>query len=408
MTDEPISLTCSPDEIEQLKRLACSSTAGIWRIKRAKALLRALEGTSSARLMFQVRLPVQSIVKCIQEFSRHRMAYFDHPSRPPTAREAAVERMLTFLENPPELSADCWDTLALSYIGTRFTARDIRMIREVTNEEARLPLTEIARIICSRLQLYGSDGRPRLAIVNDILHRMAMDNIVFLPARGPAKTLKMKPPPKGIIPPEVTGEALPHEAAALAFVQVRKPEESHLWNAMIHHYHYIGTYHLFGPQLRYLVYCQNEPSSGVHSLAGKPLGALSFSSAAWRVSCRDDYIGWTDMQRIANLALVLNNSRFLILPWIQIPNLASRILGAIVPQVSRDWEARYGRRPVLLETFVERDRFRGTCYKAANWIEVGNTVGYSLYGYERRRAQPSRSVFLLPLNKRFRDILCQS
>ena len=146
----------------------------------------------------------------------------------------------------------------------------------------------------------------------------------------------------------------------------------------------------------------------MHSLAGKPLGALGFSAAAWRVSCRDDYIGWTDMQRIANLALVLNNSRFLILPWIQIPNLASRILGAVVRQAPRDWEARYGRRPVLLETFVERDRFRGTCYKAANWIEVGNTAGYSLYGYEKRRAQPSRSVFLLPLNKRFRDILCQS
>jgi hypothetical protein len=203
-------------------------------------------------------------------------------------------------------------------------------------------------------------------------------------------------------------EASPHEPISPAFVLVRKPEESLLWNAMIHHYHYIGTYHLFGPQLRYLVYCQNGPSSAVHSLAGKPLAALSFSSAAWRVFCRDDYIGWTDRQRMANLALVLNNSRFLILPWVQIPNLASRILGAIVRQAPRDWEARYCRRPVLLETFVEQDRFRGTCYKAANWIEVGKTAGYSLYGYEKRRAQPSRSVFLLPLDKRFRDILCQS
>lgn len=176
---------------------------------------------------------------------------------------------------------------------------------------------------------------------------------------------------------------------------------------MIHHYHYIGTYHLFGPQLRYLVTCQNGRSSGADSPAGKLVGALSFSSAAWRVSCRDDYIGWTDTQRIANLPLVLNNSRFLILPWIRVPNLASRILGAAVRLAARDWEARYGRKPVLLETFVEQDRFRGTSYKAANWIEVGNTAGYSLYGPETRRAQPSRSVFLLPLDKRFREILCQ-
>lgn len=407
MNDEPVSLTCSPDDMERLKRLARSTTAGIWRIKRAKALLGAIEGTSPARLMFQVRVPVQSITKCLQEFRRRGMAYFDHPTRPPTEREAGVERMLAFLENPHRFSEDCWDTLALSHIGTRFTARDIGMIRELCNEEACLPLTEIAGIICDRLHLNGGNGRPRLAIMNDILRRMAMDNIVFLPARGPARTLKPKPPPKGIIPPEDVAEALPHGSFELAFVQVRKPEDSHLWNAMIHHYHYIGTYHLFGPQLRYLVTCQNGPYPGADSLAGTPLGALSFSSAAWRVSCRDDYIGWTDAQRIANLPLVLNNSRFLILPWIRVPNLASRILGATVRLAARDWEVRYGPRPVLFETFVERDRFCGTCYKAANWIEVGSTAGYSLHGYSTRKAQPPRSVFLLPVHKRFRDILCQ-
>lgn len=196
MNDEPVSLTCSPDEIEQLKRLARSTTAGIWRVKRAKALLGALEGTSPARLMFQVRVPVRSIEKCIREFSLRGMAYFDHPTRPPTKREAAVERMLAFLENPHELSRDCLGPLALPYIGTRFTARDIRVIREVCNEEARLPLKEIAGIIRGRLELHGSNGRPRTAFMIDILRRMAMDNIVFLPPRGPTRTFKWKPPPR--------------------------------------------------------------------------------------------------------------------------------------------------------------------------------------------------------------------
>jgi hypothetical protein len=137
------------------------------------------------------------------------------------------------------------------------------------------------------------------------------------------------------------------------------------------------------------------------------VAGLSFSSSAWRVACRDDYIGWNDAQRTANLPLVVNNSRFLILPWVHVPNLASRILGAAARQVPGDWESRYGYRPVLLETFVERDRFHATCYRAANWIQVGNTVGYSLHGQKERNSQPARSVFLMPLHKRFRDVLCQ-
>jgi hypothetical protein len=408
VTDKPVLLTCSPDEIEALKGLAGSTTAGIWRIKRAKALLSALEGASATQLMFQVRVPVKSIIRCIQEFIHLRMAYFDRPSRPPTAREAAVEKILVFLNNSSDFSADCWDTLSLSYIGTRFTARDICTIRELTATEPRLPMAQLARITCSRLQLYGTNGKPRLAIVQDILRRMAMDNIVFLPTGASGYKGKLEPPPKIIVPPEEMGEAVPCKPVSLAFVLVRNPAESLLWNSMIYHYHYIGGYRLFGPQLRYLVYCQNRSSSAEQSPAGKLLAALSFSPAAWRVSCRDDHIGWTDAQRTANLPLVLNNSRFLILPWVQIPNLASRILGAIARQAPLDWEARYCRKPVLLETFVEQDRFRGTCYKAANWIEVGKTAGYSLYGHKKRREQPARSVFLLPLDRRFRDILCQA
>jgi hypothetical protein len=190
-------------------------------------------------------------------------------------------------------------------------------------------------------------------------------------------------------------------------VLVQKPEEIALWNAMIHHYHYIPICRLFGQQLRYLIFTENNESCG-HSDLGIPLSALSFSSSAWRVSCRDNYIGWNDAQRVMNLPLVINNSRFLILPWIKIPNLASSILGAIGRRVGNDWETRYHRRPVLMETFVERDRFLGTCYKATNWVEVGTTVGYSLHGSEIRRRQATKSVFLRPLQKNFRHILCRS
>jgi len=406
VTDKPISLTCSLDEIEQLKELAASTTAGIWRIKRAKALLSALEGASPAQLMFQVRVPVKSVIRCVQEFSHLRMAYFDCPSRPPTAREAAVEAMLAFLNSPLDFSADYWDTLSLRYIGCRFTAWDIRTIHELTTREPPLPISQIARITCDRLQIYGANGKPRLAIVQDILRRMAMDNIIRLTTRALGSRGKLKPPQKIIVPPEETREVVHRGPISLASVLVRGPDESLIWNSVIYHYHYIGGCRLFGPQLRYLVYCQYGSSSVEPNPLGRLVAALSFSGAAWRVACRDDYIGWSDAQRTANLPLVLNNSRFLILPWVQIPNLASRILGTMARQAAADWEGRYGRKPVLLETFVEQDRFRGTCYKAANWIEVGKTAGYSLYGFKKRREQPSRSVFLLPLNRRFRQILC--
>jgi hypothetical protein len=405
--DGPDSLICSDEEIEQLKELACSTTAGIWRIKRAKVLLGALEGIDPARLMHQVRVPVLSIVKCIREFTKHRMAHFERPDRNPTAREAAVERMLAFLDNPPD-SSDLWDTLRLRYIGTDFTARDIHLIRRLIVETHNPSRAGIARLVCrQKLQLVDPLGNCRFPVAYDILRRMEMDNVIRFPNRKAPRSLKLKTPRAAILPDPGVLKVDSHQPMELVFVTVKNREESLLWNAVIHHYHYIDGHRLFGPQLRYLVYCRNSLSTETPPPGSVLLGALSFSSCAWRVSSRDAFIGWNDAQRIANLPLVINNSRFLILPWIRVPNLASRILGTIARQAPRDWEARYGRKPVLMETFVERDRFRGTCYRAANWIDVGDTVGYSLHGHKKRRQQPLRSVFLFPLHRDFRKILCR-
>jgi hypothetical protein len=161
-----------------------------------------------------------------------------------------------------------------------------------------------------------------------------------LPTRAFGNRGKLKPPPKIIVPPEEMGEVVPREPISPAFVLVRNPDESMIWNSVTYHYHYIGGYRLFGPQLRYLVYCQNGSSSAEQYPAGRLVAALSFSAAAWRVACRDDHIGWTDAQRTANLPLVLNNSRFLILPWVQVPirigtnsSVSSRIFASSsVPQ----------------------------------------------------------------------------
>ena len=133
---------------------------------------------------------------------------------------------------------------------------------------------------------------------------------------------------------------------------------------------------------------------------------LSFGASAWKLAARERFIGWQEDQRQRNLPLVVNNARFLILPWIQSKGLASKILSLIQRQLPNDWQARYGYRPVLLETFVETPRHRGTCYQAANWIKVGQTTGRGKKSSSRKPILPIKDIWLYPLHKNFRSILC--
>lgn len=155
-----------------------------------------------------------------------------------------------------------------------------------------------------------------------------------------------------------------HELGPLILRLVSAGSDSRLWSEFIARYHYLGYTPMSDSQLRYNVF------------AGEKLVAcISFGASAYKLKARDSYIGWSESQRQRNLQLVVNNARFLILPWIQSKVLASKILTKVARQLPRDWQTRYGFRPLLLETFVEFERHRGTCYKAANWINVGRTSG---------------------------------
>ena len=132
---------------------------------------------------------------------------------------------------------------------------------------------------------------------------------------------------------------------------------------------------------------------------------LGFGAAAWQAAPRDNYVGWTHALRQRHLPLVVNNARFLILPWIQVKNLASKILGMAVKQVPQDWQEQYAIKPVLMETFVETDRFAGTCYKAANWIHVGQTKGRGKLGPSGKQSVPIKDILLYPLSRDFKKIL---
>jgi hypothetical protein len=169
-----------------------------------------------------------------------------------------------------------------------------------------------------------------------------------------------------------------------------------LWNEYVARYHDLGYTPMSGSQLRYNVF------------AGEQLVAcISFCACAWKRKDRERFIGWSEAQRQKNLQLVVNNARFLVLPWIECKGLASRILSLAACQRPKDWLSRYGFSPVLLETFVEYERHKGTCYKAANWINIGRTTGRGKKSTSHQRLIPAKDIWLYPLRKKFAAKLCQ-
>jgi len=184
----------------------------------------------------------------------------------------------------------------------------------------------------------------------------------------------------------------------LRFALVRVPELSKLWNSLMEQYHYLGHENLSGSQLRYLIYSQ---SSAV-------LGAMGFGAAAWKVAPRDRWIGWNGPQRCRGLDLIINQARFLILPWVRVPHLAGHCLGKCLRRLPRDFQQRYGWKPVLVESFVE-SRFGGHSYRAANWICLGQTQGRGKKGAHLRGGPPPlpvKQIWVYPLCADFRRQLC--
>jgi len=279
------------------------------------------------------------------------------------------------------------------YCGREFHAEEIAQIRQLITEDPARTRAELSRLTCRRLGWYKADGGLKDMSARVAMLRMHTDGLIALP------------PPRGKRPdPRVRlsalsdpGPPLDQPARALAplsLQRVRQKAQSSLWNEYIQRYHYLGHKPLPGAQLRYLVYS-----------AEQPIALLGFGAAAWQSAPRDRYIGWTHEQRQRNLSLIVNNARFLILPWVQSKNLASMILARAARTLPDHWQELYGYRPVLLETFVEKRRFRGICYKAANWIYLGQTQGRGKLGPAGKQSVPIKDLWVYPLDRRFRDPL---
>lgn len=248
--------------------------------------------------------------------------------------------------------------------GVPFYPRSLRQIREILDTSSSHNRKMAIRQCCEALGWLDSQGRPKISSARPMLMRFHQRGWIDLP---PASQRRSTPSTLYSLDeyPDPTPLACPlSELGEIALRVVSSAEDARLWRTLMERHHYLGGPRLFGAQLRYLV----ESSEGV-------LGAMSFSAAAARLQERDQWIGWSGEQRRSNRHLLLNNSRFLILPDVTVPNLASHLLGRVAKQLPDDFEKRYGYRPLLLETFVDSQRYAGTSYRAANWIQVGVTRG---------------------------------
>lgn len=281
--------------------------------------------------------------------------------------------------------------------GLVFPAAVVRRIRARIAQDEELTRTELSREVCQWQGWRAPNGRLREMACRLALLELERCGEVVLPVRRSAVRRTMATQRW----PGIADRALRCELADLGAIELiavsaeRNRELSGLWNDLIAGYHYLGYRPLVGAQKRYLIESEHYGT----------LGALGFSAAARRVAVRDRWIGWSDELRAEHLERVVCNSRFLILPWVEVRNLASRVLGLAARRLRADWKRAYGYRPVLLETFVEPGRFAGTCYRAANWVHLGQTSGRGRQDCRHARALERKEVFAYPLCERWREQL---
>jgi hypothetical protein len=284
-----------------------------------------------------------------------------------------------------------------TFCGRTFLADELDLMRQIAADCRALGTTEIARTVCELLDWKRPTGRLKNHECRQLLERLAAEGWLHLPAlrkvgpQGPRRTAWT---PASDPQPEITGSPRDFEPLTLTLVQAAT-RGSTLWNELVDRHHYLRYRVPVGAHLRYLV--RSEP------LGETILACLQWSSPAWKMAARDRWIGWDDQQRKRNLQCIVNQSRFLILPWVHVAGLASKILAHSVRQLPADFERQYGRRPLLAETLVDADRFSGTCYRAANWILLGQTRGRG----RMDKGTSKKLLYVYPLCHAVQQRLCE-
>jgi len=284
------------------------------------------------------------------------------------------------------------------YRGRVVTEADIAFLQQLIQDHPHLSRRALSQKVCTAWNWVQPNGQPRDMVCRGLMLALHRAGHIELPPRRktPRNPLAERSRPAAA---EIDRTPLRTSLRAiqpLQLEQVRRTRAEPLLNSLIEQYHYLGYTQPVGEQLKYLVSAQ-----------GRPLACLAWSSAPRHLGCRDRFIGWSAEARRRNIHLLAYNLRFLILPWVQVPHLASHVLARMARQLSGDWQQVYGHPVHFLETFIEPERFRGTCYLAANWIRLGRTTGRGKDDQTGRANRPIKEVLGYPLRADFRRFLCQ-
>lgn len=282
--------------------------------------------------------------------------------------------------------------------GRPFSDQDLLQIRRLLAEHPSWHRTRLSRELCALWGWRNAAGRPKDMACRTLLLKLESRGLIGLPPRQRASVNGHRN--RQPAAPPLDESPLQAELAALTPLRVETVSpgtaDAGLFGFLLQRHHYLGHRNCVGENLRYLVRERQD----------RPVACLLFGSAAWQCQPRDAFIGWTASGRQRHLPLLTNNTRFLILPWVRVPHLASHILSLITRRLSQDWQNKYGHPIDLVETFVERERFAGTCYRAAGWMSVGATTGRGRNAPSLAPQGPVKEVYLRPLRADFRARLC--
>jgi len=286
----------------------------------------------------------------------------------------------------------------LTYRGRKISNEDIASIRRIIARNPGASRRKLSVLVCQAWEWRQANGAWRDMVCRGLMLALHRAGHIELPAKKQSPPNPLAQRNRPVYELAVKNNPLGGPLSTLmplSIHQVRRTEREGLFNSLLAEHHYLGYTQPVGEHLKYLVYAGE-----------RPVACLAWSSAPWHMGPRDRFIGWTPQVRRRNLHLLAYNTRFLILPWVQVPHLASHILGRMARRLSADWEAMYAHPIYYLETFVDRERFAGTCYRAANWRCLGQTTGRGIKDKAHKVTLSIKDVLGYPLRKDFRHKLC--
>jgi hypothetical protein len=285
-----------------------------------------------------------------------------------------------------------------AYRGRRVTERDLSQIRDLIAGNPQASRRSLSKKLCEAWQWQQPNGAPRDMVCRGFMLDLHRKGLIDLPPRRrrPPNPLARRARPEPVAIDRTPVCCRLAELGALEFVQVRRTDRESSFNALIDEYHYLGYTQPVGEHLKYVVYAGE-----------RPLALFAWSSAPRHLAPRDRFIGWSMQARRANIRFLAYNTRFLILPWVEVRHLASHLLGAMMRRLSADWQRRYGHPIYFAESFVDPGRFAGICYRAANWIRLGRTTGRGKDDQTHRANRSIKDVLGYVVHARFRELLWQ-